>query len=190
MPKLRFAIVLPLAMLCIGFMAMRWENHVQSHLPPKRDFPFVSTATFVFDGLNAPAVLIEGICVELFPVYRVDQPPPTLFGIGIGRAIFWPLVALLWCGVGFLVDCRRARVPLPGRQKGIGTLVNLLLVCLALVLCYMGIRVVVGTHSPMNPLGSVLEGILFVGWSVILVMPTAMWLLGVIGGSHLASGQE
>jgi hypothetical protein len=107
MPKLRFAVILPILIVLLDFPVTLWQRHVEVQAPPKREYPIVSPVTSAYLGLNAPALLFRWMCETTLPIYRLDHAPPTLFGIGAGQLLFFTGVVLLWSTVGVFFDRRR-----------------------------------------------------------------------------------
>ena len=170
-PKLRLAIVLPILMLCAAFPVMRWERHVQASLPSKREYPVLPTATLIYRGLNAPAVLFSTLCIEVLPIYRVDSPPPVFLGIAVADLFFFGSVLVLWCAVGVLLD--HSRVPRsPVRRGSISkrVLVTSLLLLSAIVLFCAGLVPIQHAGISGNPRGDVVEGALFLLWSAVIAL--------------------
>jgi hypothetical protein len=171
MPKLRLAIVLPILMLCAAFPVMRWERHVQASLPSKREYPVLPTATLIYRGLNAPAVLFSTLCIEVLPIYRVDNPPPVFLGIAVNDFFFFGSVLVLWCAIGVLLDC--SRVPKSPVHRGTMSkrvLVTSLLLLIAIVLFYAGLVPIQKARISANPRGDILEGALFLLWSAVIAL--------------------
>jgi hypothetical protein len=115
MSKLRFAIGLPILALCGAFAVARWEHHIQAHLPPTQQHPFISTATLVYEGINAPALSFKGVLHSVSSYLSRRSCAPSVFGLGIGELLFLTGVVVLWFIVGLALDYRRhvGRPPVP-----------------------------------------------------------------------------
>lgn len=107
MPRLRFAIILPIVLLCCAFPVARWEHYVQGQMPPKREYPYQATPTLIYKGINAPALFFETLCITHLPIYRVNHEPPSFLGVGIQDLLFLTGVAVLWWIIGLMLDRRR-----------------------------------------------------------------------------------
>jgi hypothetical protein len=174
MPKLRLSVILPILLVCLDFPVALWQSHVDAQQPPKHEYPIVSTVTLAYLGLNAPAVVFKGLCVATLPIYRIDHDPPTLFGIGAEQLLFFTGAVLLWFTVGLSFDRRRSspmhRQTATTIWRALGTLS---LLAFAILLFWGGVFVM--RHRPSgNPVGDVLQGILWFGWSVVLAVASAM----------------
>jgi hypothetical protein len=175
MPKLRFAFVLPILMLCIAFPVMRWQEHINA-ASPRGEFPIVPTVTLVYAGLNAPAVLFKGLCMTYLPVERIDHPPSSVFGIDSGQFLFFAGVVVLWFTVGLLLDRRRKHQTSPKSEASIQqTVMNLSLLAFGIPLFGGGVWSI--RHGYSNPVGNLLQGVLWLGWSLLFALPSGLKLL-------------
>ena len=174
MPKLRLAVILPILIVCLDFPVALWQSHVDARQPPKHEYPIVSTVTLAYLGLNAPAVVFKGLCIATLPIYRIDHPPPTLFGIAAGQLLFFTGVVLLWFTVGLSFERRRGSQMHRQAATTIWRVLGTLLL-LAFAILLFGGGVFVMRHRPSgNPVGDVLQGILWFGWSVVFAVASAM----------------
>jgi hypothetical protein len=174
MPKLRLAVILPIFMLCAAFPVGRWQRHLDAHLLPKREYPVVSNVTSLYHGLNAPAILFEWLCQAALPADRVNHPPLSIFGIDGGQLLFFSGVVILWFGVGLFFDDRQQhRIHLRTEMSLWQILRNLLLMVFAILLFYGGIFAIRAQHTPV---GDFLNGILWLGWSLLFALPSALKL--------------
>jgi hypothetical protein len=174
MPKIRFAIILPIFMLCAAFAVARWEHQVQADVPTKREYPLNPTATLVYNGINAPAMIFSKLCVELFPIYRVDRTPASFVGLGVEECLFLFGVVVLWSVVGLALDRRRCPNGLLHRTTSGRVLFRLFLVALGTLLFYTGLIPLRNPRNSTNPLGNVMEGLLFLVWSLVLALPAGL----------------
>lgn len=173
MPKLRLAIILPILIVCLDFPVAIWQSHVGGQQPSKHEYPIVSPLTFAYRGLNAPAVVFQGLCVTMLPIYRIDHAPPTLFGIGAGELLFFTGVVLLWFTVGFFFDRRSGQI----RRQTATTIWQVLgtLLLLAFAIWLFGGGAFVMRHRRSgNAIGDVLQSTLWFGWSAVFVIASAM----------------
>jgi hypothetical protein len=112
------------------------------------------------------------------PIYRVDHAPPSLLGVGIPDILFLTGVAVQWCTVGVLLDRRLAsKVPVQLEMTTGKVVLRLLLIVFGAVLFYAGLIPIKSSRHATNPLGGVIEGTLFLAWSVALVVPSGLALL-------------
>src|SRR6202035_1268224 len=63
MPKLRLAVILQILIMCLDFPVALWQSHVDAEQHRKDEYPIVYTVTLAYLGLNAPAVVFQGLCV-------------------------------------------------------------------------------------------------------------------------------
>lgn len=169
--KLRSAIVLPVLLLCLAFPVARWDRHAQSQVPPKREYPFVSTPTLIYRGINAPALLFQTLCTTYLPIYRPNHAPPSFLGLAVADLLFFVGIAVLWVIVG--LEWERHRELSAGARPDLRTaraIFHLLLMVFGALLLWAGIRTISDANNTVNPLGNVLEGLLFVTWSGVLIL--------------------
>ena len=174
MPKLRFAIILPILMVGIAFPASWWQARVDAQQLPKHEYPVVSRITSAYLGFNAPAVR-KGLCEATLPIYRIDRPPPTLFGIGAGQILFFAGVVVFWSTVGLLFDRRRDRQTCAHTGMTIWRILGTLLT-LASAILFFGGAVFLIRHRPSGkPVGDILQSILCLGWSLVLAVASGVF---------------
>ena len=174
MPKLRLAVILPILIVCLDFPVVLWQSHIDAQQPPKHEYPIVSPVTVAYLGLNAPALIFRGLCEATLPIYRMDHAPPTLFGIGAGQLLFFTGVVLLWFTVGLFLDRHRSSQMHWQTPTTIWRVLGTLLLMAFAILLFGG-GVFVMRHRPTgNPVGDVLQGILWFGWSLVFAVASAM----------------
>lgn len=173
MPKLRLAIILPILIVCLDFPVALWQRHVDGQQPPKHEYPIVSPLTLAYLGLNAPAVVFKGVCVTTLPIYRIDHAPPTLLGIAAGEILFFTGVVLLWFAVGLFLDRRSGQLQRQTATTVWRVLGTLLLLAFGVWLLGGG-AFLLRQRPTGNPIGDVLQGILWFGWSAVFVIASAM----------------
>jgi hypothetical protein len=174
MPKLRLSVILPILIVCLDFPVALWQSHVDAQQPPKHEYPIVSTVTLAYLGMNAPAVVFKGLCVATLPIHKIDHDPPTLFGIGAEQLLYFSGSVLLWFTVGLSFDRRRSSQMHRQTAAIIWRVLGTLLL-LAFAILLFGGGVFVMRHRPSgNPVGDVLQGILWFGWSVVFAVASAM----------------
>ncbi len=188
----RFAILLPVLVVSIAFPVRRWQDYVQARVPPKMsEYPIQTIPTFIYEGLNAPAVLFERFCVTYLPIYRVDHAPPSVLGVGAGDLLFFSGVGILWATVGALLDRRRNSKPEACHKM---TLVKIVLVLFLLLvggsLFYGGFWAIReslielytwhprrGSPARLYLYSQIAEGTLFILWSALFLVSSAVQIL-------------
>lgn len=166
MRQLTFSRVLPILQFVSAVVLLEWDRVTPR--PARLDTLFASTPRLVCLGINAPASLIKLLAVQLLPIYQVNQPPISVFGIGAETLIFMVCIIVLWNLVGRVLDNRRLpRVP--KRMTAVDLLRNLLLVLVALVLFVLGLVPLRDPGQLNNPTGSVAKGILTLVWAALLL---------------------
>lgn len=174
MPKLRLAVIFPILIVCLDFPVALWQRHVDALQPPKHEYPVVSAVGLAYRGLNAPAVVFEGLCVATLPIYRIDHAPPALFGIGAGQLLFFTGVVLLWFTVGLFLDRRRSSQMHPQSPTTIWRVLGTLLLLTFAILLFGG-GVFVMKHLPRSDaVGDVLQGVLCLAWSLVFAVASVM----------------
>ena len=169
MPRqLKFAIILPMLMACAFVVVVRWQRHLDVQVLPKREYPFASSVTSAYLGLNAPAVLFEGICKASFPIERLNQPPSSLFGIGVGQILFLTGVLALWFFVGLSLDRRNGQRISSHSGTTFWTLLSTLGLLVAATVLLGGAVFLIAHRPSGNNIGDVVQGIFWLGWSVLM----------------------
>jgi uncharacterized membrane protein YdcZ (DUF606 family) len=107
MSKLRFAVILPIGMTLTFVLVALLQDHMGAQLSSKREYSAASVVASAYFGLNAPAVLVEQACKTIFPIDRIDEPPLSVFSVGVERLIFLAGVIGVWFVVGLSLDRRR-----------------------------------------------------------------------------------
>jgi hypothetical protein len=188
MPKLRLAIILPILMACTFVVVIRWQRHVDVQLPPKREYPSVSSVTSAYLGLNAPAVLFEAACKVILPIDRLNQPPSSLFGIGIGQLLFFAGVVVLWFTVGLSLDHRSDRQTSAHTKMTVWRMVGAWLLLIFAIVLFGG-AVFLMKHRPSgSPVGDILQAILWLGWSLLLTCVSGTKILRRFIAHHESQG--
>jgi hypothetical protein len=172
MRKLKFAWILPPLQLFLAVSLLEWGSRVPA--PKRFDSPWSPTVLLICNGINAPATPLKllGVFFE-----RVDHPPFTIFDVAVGDWFFAVGVIVVWHLVGRAVDrftyadqWATARntiwsVAFEGFLLGYG--VFLFLLALAPLKGY----------NLNNPIGGIASGILFLVWSISLVVGSGIHLV-------------
>ncbi len=167
MSKLRFAVIFPILMLFIAFSVARWQRYVDSQSPPKHEYPTLSKVTSLYRGVNAPAMLFEGLCMTFLPIDRLNHPPSSFLGIPARQLLFFSGVVVLWSIVGQTFDRRKDKTHLHTETSLWKFVRSLSVLAFAIVLFFGGVSSIRGRES-INPIGDMLQGILCIGWSLSL----------------------
>jgi hypothetical protein len=162
-------------MVCAAFPVARWQRHLDAHLVPKREYPVVSNVTSIYHGLNAPAILFAWLCQAALPVDRVNHPPLSIFGTDSGQLLFFSGVVALWFTVGLFFDHRKEHRIHPRIELTLWQILrSLLLMVFAILLFYGGVFAIRARHTPV---GDLLNGVLWLGWSLSLGLASSLKLL-------------
>ena len=167
MRQLRF--VLPTLQLLAAIALL--QSGYRATGPRGLDTAYAPTSLFVCFGINAPAIPFKALAL-LFPE-RTDQPAPIFFGFSPADGFFLAGVVVVWFLVGRALD-RRKSSKIAAVQAPSGAIALRLFLLLPVIwgcaLLHMGVRVL---HSPgrwNNYLGNVVEGTLFIAWSLLLII--------------------
>jgi hypothetical protein len=166
MRRVGLAWILPLVQLLLAIGLLHWGSRT---FPPKRfDTLWMPTATMICQGINAPALPLS-IFGRLFGV--VDQAPPSFLGFGPGELFFLAGVIIIWCLIGRVLDGHSFR----DTSGGLGhTLLNVFLMAWGILLFCMALAPLRNPGFLNNRFGNVVEGILFVCWSLLLVITSVL----------------
>jgi hypothetical protein len=171
MSKVRFAVLLPVLMICAALAVERWQGHVRDSVPPKGEYPFVSTATLVYQGINAPALLFSKLSIEFLPIYHITRTPSSFLGVGVERMLFFLGVAILWLLLGMWLDRRRQTKATSQRMATPTTvLIGLVEGAVGITLVYVGLYPFRNPGSSTNPFGDVAKGVLVIVWGISLMV--------------------
>jgi|SRR5581483_1052492 len=177
MSRIRYALLLPILQICLAVSVSEWNAYAYSHIMLKREYLPVTTPFLLYRGVNAPALLFEMLCVRYLPIYRVNQPPATIFGLGWDEVVFLIAAVFTWFIVGPVLDRYRRRSKVfPTGIPALRILVTSCIGILGIFLLCGGIFALSRARLSPNPVGQVCEGTLFVAWSVVLQVITAFRL--------------
>jgi len=170
MRTIKFAIVLPLFQLLLAACLLEAADAGRPAFPLHGDELYVPTLRLICLGVNAPAWVLT-ILLTGFPLHDVK-----LFRLYTSDLEFLACVALVWFFVGKALDARAASRPQPPRTPG-RILSRALLMILGLVLFIMALSSLRSPTRYNNVSGNILGGILFLAWSLVLIVLPGRQLL-------------
>jgi hypothetical protein len=166
MPKLRFAIGLPLIHVVLAAVLFSVGNHAR--FPRGLDTPPTSPASLVCMGISAP----------VFPLIYLDALvprawyPASVLGFGVPQIFFLLGVVAVWYLVGWNLDRRWSlKTPLAENSGGRVPL-RILLILLGAFLFFGGVTAIrqgILRSSDGNAWGYYIGGALFLAWSIALI---------------------
>jgi hypothetical protein len=163
--RIKLSILLPSLQLALAVFLLQWGKRIR---PPRGlDTIYISTPSQICAGINAPATVFA-LLERLF--WRVDHPPPAIFGFGLGYLFFLLGVALVWHLVGRGLDQRmlwRGRLAIWTKRKLL--FVGLPLTLIGAFFLYGGIRSLLTPWGLNNYWGSIASDSLAVLWSLFLI---------------------
>lgn len=172
MRQIRLRLVLPI--IAVLFAGILFELGRRETGPPGLDL-FAPTANMFCYGVNAPAVLLTipyNLLVQWYVDRQVIMPwfNWRLLGFFSSDWVFFLAVALTWFLVGRELDRYRYSKSVPSARFGIrNLLVSALLTSAGLYLAYAAVFEIWGQPGN-NPLGNKVEAILFLTWSLLLLI--------------------
>jgi hypothetical protein len=167
--RLRLAFILPLLQFLLALSLLHWGSRIEVEVwrRMRYDTLYLSTPTLICTGINAPARLLARMS---FLFERVDQPPPTLFGLGLDTVFFFTGIFALWFLVGHMLDKRR----LPHGSRPVWSVARFLLA--GVPLSIMGALFLLASISGFmagwrfnNKTGNLFQSALFLLWSLVLL---------------------
>jgi len=181
--KLKLAIVAPIAQLALA-IALLILAHRTSAPDPSESSYYVPTAALVCYGINAPAALIKGVGVSITAEF-IDRPL-LAYGFGIEDGWFLGGVIIVWYLVGSALDRLRSAGGWQtlGKLSVRGIAVNLLLLLLGGYLFYFAVDALRVFGKWNNPVRNIAEGLLFLVWSVALILTSGQKLVSGIRNKH------
>lgn len=163
--KLRFAKLLPALQVSVAAALDVWGSQESGHVG--LDTLYIPTADLVCRGINAPAWLFEGILTKIIPIYRLDKPPLSVFGVGIDEYLFLILIIVLWYLVGRNVDRLRSANRTAEGWIG-GGFFNLVAGVVGIALLILGVLRISKPADFNNLRGNLLQGGMFLLWGTVL----------------------
>ena len=167
-------LLLPALQLCIAIILLQWGY--RSTGPRSLDTVYASTTIFVCFGINAPAIRFKALAL-LLPE-KIDQTPPSAFGFSPADGFFLSGVVVLWFLVAQALDRRSPNTAIAQPSRAIARKLFLLLpVICGCVLFYMGLQTLRWPERWNNSTGNIVEGTLFLAWSLTLIVVPCMKLV-------------
>lgn len=159
MPRLKFAVVLPIAQLLLAILLLQLGHQVT--VPRGVDTPFAPTFTMVCIGINAPALLVKGIA-HFIPLRLWLSP---MLGFDMAEMLFLIGIVITWFSVGRMIDNHGLGEGGPNRRHDlILGIALLLLAALLFAMAWPPIR-----NTPGTLAGGITAGSLCFVWSGLLL---------------------
>jgi hypothetical protein len=177
MRKLKFAVLLPILGAIVAVVLLEWTYLAPLRFPPHGDEVYVQTPRMVCIGINAPAWPLTLLLNMLpLPGARVFVFPIDDFELLVGVIVVWYLT-------GSMIDDRalHQKSDLVGMAART-VLWNLLLIAWGIGLFVMAMAPLRSPRRYGNPAGNIVEGILFLAWSLVLFVFPGRHLVRVLGG--------
>lgn len=175
MRKLKLALILPMFQVALAVLLLEWGYRVPSPFPPGGDELYVPTQRMICFGINAPAYL-TGLLAGLIPI-----PDISLLRLHTSDFEFLVALIMIWFLAGRFLDqflSRQTREPV---RTPLGmSLLNFFLVIIGGWVLFLGLGAL---HAPgrwNNYTGNIAEGILFIIWSVVLILIPGRRLINTI----------
>ena len=181
MHSLKFANILPVVQFFLAVTLLVLARGTPE--PRGLDTPYLSTAALVCYGLNAPALLVKFVGML---VVVLTNRPMSIHTWGIEDVWFLGGVVIVWYLIGRTLDrFRSLGGPQEPRKLSSGEIiVNLLLFLLGSYFFYLAIDAFLVFGKWNNPKGNITEGVLFLAWSLTLILLPATKLLNAIRASR------
>jgi hypothetical protein len=185
----KLKLCLPTVQFVVAVAMLSWGHRVGA--PRRFDTLYVPTVSLLSFGINAPATLLAFIA-ELLPIRRIDRAPASVFGFGIAELSFLVGVIILWYLIGRVLD-RRGRPG--GVSQGEATVwvvsVQLLVMMWGACIFFEALESFRHPGQYNNPIGNLAEGLLFLLWSLSLIVFPAAKLVNAtrrrLGGAARSS---
>jgi hypothetical protein len=176
MRTLKFSVLLPIPGLVVAVVLLEWAYRAPSPFPLRGDELYVPTPRMVCLGINAPAWPLT-LLLSVLPL-----PGMKLFLLQTEDFEFLGGLIVVWYLAGKLLDHRAARQKLEPAGMPVGTVFwNLLLMAWGIGLFVMAMAPLRSAPRYNNPGGNITEGILFLAWSLVLIVFPALQLLRALG---------
>jgi hypothetical protein len=161
--KLKLTLTLPPLQLILAWVLLNWKGQY---------IPYVGNTRALCFAINTP------ILVLLAPLYYMSPNrwmPPYIWHIPSDNFAVLVAVAVLWCGVGFVLD----HVRLKQHSQFSAVAIKLPLAACGLWLFFrVGLDWIFRTNSEgQHARGEIMDGIMAIVWSLILIAPVARTLL-------------
>jgi hypothetical protein len=167
--RLKLSFVLPVIQLALALVLLHWGDQIEVATVRRMryDTLYVSTPTLICDGINEPAKFLAAVS---FFFERVDQAPPTIFGMDMDHTLFLAGIIVLWILVGWTLDkCRSSRETRPAWNIAKILLVGLPLSLMGAVSLYGGLQGLMTPTNWNNEIGTIMHSILLLIWSLVLL---------------------
>lgn len=173
MRKLKLSFFLPAMQLLLAVSLLYWGAHERTASISEE--LYVSPATLICFGINAPALLLRALGAWL-GMPHVNRASTVVLGFGLEDWFFLFGVVVCWYLLGRWLDHLRSRDPqgLSQRFSPGSLFLNLLLIACGAVLGFLAVR---GGQRWSSTLGLIIEKTLFLIWSAFLILAPSMKLV-------------
>ena len=177
MRKLKFAVLLPILGAIVAVVLLEWAYLAPLRFPPHGDEVYVQSPRMVCIGINAPAWPLT-LLLNMLPLTSV-----RVFVFPVDDFEFLLAVIVVWYLTGRMLDDRAVHQKSDLLGMAARTVVwNLLLIAWGIGIFVMAMAPLRSPRRYSNPAGNIVEGILFLAWSLVLFVFPGRQLMRVLGG--------
>ena len=160
--------MLPALQLFIALVLLSWGHTISD--PIRSDTAFVSTPTLVCEGITAPALFVRPVSGALAP-YSLSLFQVRIAGFMVEEILFLVAVAVVWYLVAIRIASRhRTEFAASSFAKWRAIFWHLCVVAAGVVLLIEGGNSFKPYGRFNNPLGSRIQGVLFLIWALALIL--------------------
>jgi len=179
-----FSSILPACQVVLAVILLHW-GYGTFRRYPDLDIPPIGTGVLLCHGINAPAVLVQNIARIVLPMALNRKWKLSGQWYSVDDLFFFAAVVILWYAVGRKVD--RIKLPSPQTQMTLVKIaLNVFVALWGACLFYMAILIFRDPGQGGNWVGSSVEGVLFLAWSITLVAVYGWRLANMV--RHRSSG--
>jgi hypothetical protein len=173
MSKLGYRFALPAINFVLAAALLMWGRHVSP--PYQYDFPYASAVVTVCKAITPPAVLFQILSSSALPKSLNDGSSLFINRLGVDDMLFLLGVIGAWYCVGWVID-RRAKLCSSRSFRSTKMAFGLLSMLVGLSLFCIGLIPLVDRRSFAHPTASVVAGVLWLAWSLALVLVPASYI--------------
>jgi hypothetical protein len=165
---MKIRIVLPALQLFIAVVLLSWGHTIPD--PIRYDTPFVPTPTLICEGITAPALFVRPV-IDVLPAYFLGPFQLRIAGFMVEEILFLVAVAVVWYLVAIRIANRdRTELAVSSFAKWRAVVWHLCRVAAGVVLLIEAVNSFKPYGRFNNPLGSRIQGVLFLIWAVALIL--------------------
>jgi hypothetical protein len=176
MRNVKFSFILPLVQLCVAISLFEWALRIPG--PLGLDTFYVPTPRLLCFGINAPAVLFRIPILLLMSVSErthsaLEHPLAefSVLGLSASELSFLVGVVVLWFLVGRMLDHHSSSTfHERSRMTVFSVLLELLVMSMGVLLFVAAVHSFSDPWLYNNMIGNRAQGILFLAWSLVLVI--------------------